>query len=205
MIARRQIAAAEDNVAPELRRGRLLRGNGALAVFGPVKTRPDGRRRRAACRGARPPVRPERDGLALRPCPAIGKFRDRVARRQGRARPARRARSPIGCKNRGRPGPAGQGARAPPRSRRHARSAGAGAPGRRSPSHARSSTMAASNCGLQRVRSKSSMRNRRRPPSLCGDALVHERRIGVAEMEGSVRRGRKAEDGRSGDVIDHGG
>jgi hypothetical protein len=37
MIARRQIPAAEDNVAPNLRRRRTPRGNGALAIFGPAQ------------------------------------------------------------------------------------------------------------------------------------------------------------------------
>ena len=66
--------------------------------------------------------------------------------------------------------------------------------------------MAASNCGLQRVRSKSSMRSSTRPLGFGGEALVHQRRIGVAEMERPVRRGREAQDGRRReDVIDHGG
>ena len=41
---------------------------------------------------------------------------------------------------------------------------------------------------------------------LRGDALVHERGIGVAEMERPVRRRREAQDGRGReDVIGHGG
>ena len=39
MVARREIAPAEDNVAPNFRSGRTLRGNSALAKFGPAKTR----------------------------------------------------------------------------------------------------------------------------------------------------------------------
>jgi hypothetical protein len=39
VVARRQIAPAEDNVAPNLRGRRMLRGNGALAKFGPAETR----------------------------------------------------------------------------------------------------------------------------------------------------------------------
>ena len=42
MVARRQIAPAEDNVAPNLRRRRMLRGNGALAKFGPAEMRRPG-------------------------------------------------------------------------------------------------------------------------------------------------------------------
>src|SRR3984957_4171651 len=42
MVARRQIAPAEDNVAPNLRGRRLLRGNGTLAEFGPAETRRSG-------------------------------------------------------------------------------------------------------------------------------------------------------------------
>ena len=38
MIARRQIAAAEDDVAPNLRRRRALRRNGSLAILGPAET-----------------------------------------------------------------------------------------------------------------------------------------------------------------------
>jgi hypothetical protein len=38
MIACRQIAAAEDDVAPNLRRRRALRRNGSLAIFGPGET-----------------------------------------------------------------------------------------------------------------------------------------------------------------------
>src|SRR5580693_4724981 len=37
MVARRQIAPAEDNVAPNLRRRWMLHGNGALAIFGPAQ------------------------------------------------------------------------------------------------------------------------------------------------------------------------
>jgi hypothetical protein len=39
MIARREIAPAEDNVAPNLRGCRMLRRDGALAIFGPAQTR----------------------------------------------------------------------------------------------------------------------------------------------------------------------
>jgi len=39
MIACRQISAAEDNVAPNLRRRRASQGNSALAIFGPAQTR----------------------------------------------------------------------------------------------------------------------------------------------------------------------
>ena len=44
------------------------------------------------------------------------------------------------------------------------------------------------------------------PAGLGGEALVHERRIGVAEMERAVRRRRKAQHGRGReDIIGHGG
>ncbi len=44
------------------------------------------------------------------------------------------------------------------------------------------------------------------PAGLGGEALVHERRIGVAEMERPVRRRRKAQHGRGReDIIGHGG
>ena len=42
MVARREIAPAEDNVAPNFRGRWLLRGNSALAKFGPAKTRRSG-------------------------------------------------------------------------------------------------------------------------------------------------------------------
>ena len=42
MVARRQIAPAQDDVAPNLRGRRMLRGNGALAKFGPAETRRSG-------------------------------------------------------------------------------------------------------------------------------------------------------------------
>ena len=66
--------------------------------------------------------------------------------------------------------------------------------------------MAASNCGLQRVRSKSSMRSSTRPPVSAAMRSFIERRIGVAEMERAVWRGRETEDGGGReDVIGHGG
>ena len=44
------------------------------------------------------------------------------------------------------------------------------------------------------------------PAGLGGEALVHERRIGVAEMERAVRRRRKAQHGHGReDIIGHGG
>ena len=44
------------------------------------------------------------------------------------------------------------------------------------------------------------------PAELGGEAFVHERRIGVAEMERAVRRRGKAHDGRGREnVIGHGG
>jgi len=42
MIARRQIAAAEDNIAPNFRRRRTRRGSRTLAIFGPAETRQRG-------------------------------------------------------------------------------------------------------------------------------------------------------------------
>jgi len=42
MVARRQIAPAEDNVAPNLRGRRMLGGDGALANFDPAETRRPG-------------------------------------------------------------------------------------------------------------------------------------------------------------------
>jgi hypothetical protein len=42
MVARRQIAPAQDNVAPNLRGRRARRGNGALAEFGPAEIRRSG-------------------------------------------------------------------------------------------------------------------------------------------------------------------
>jgi hypothetical protein len=39
MVARGQIAPAQDDVAPNVRGRRVLRGNGALAKFGPAETR----------------------------------------------------------------------------------------------------------------------------------------------------------------------
>ena len=44
------------------------------------------------------------------------------------------------------------------------------------------------------------------PAGFGGDALIHQRRIGVAEMERPVRRWREAEDGGGReDFIGHGG
>ena len=39
VIARSQIATLEDDIAPNLRRRQMLRGNGALAIFSPAKIR----------------------------------------------------------------------------------------------------------------------------------------------------------------------
>ena len=123
MIARRQVAAAQDNVAPDVRRRPNLRWNRRprhiRSSSAPVR-----RRLRAACRAGTPPCRRARPGLALRPETKRGTFRDKAARHLDRADHSSPARSPTGCKNKGRRDRAGGGARAPPRSRRRARSAG---------------------------------------------------------------------------------
>ena len=165
MVARRQIAAAEDDVAPHRRRRCAFEWSGAFAEFAPRKIGRRGLAARGACRDGRPLSRRARGGRALRPWRAHGRFRGRAARRRGRVGRPRRARPPSACKSRDRRGPAGPGARAPPRSRRRARSGGAKARESEVPSHARLSTIAASNRGLQRAWSKSSMRRIRRPPS----------------------------------------
>ena len=205
MVARRQIPPAEDDVAPDRRRRRALGRNGAFAIFDPGKMRRRGGERAAHVEAEGRPARRARGGRALRPRRARGRFQDRAARRPGREGRPRRARPPSGCKSRGRRGPAGRGAPAPPRSRRDARSGGA---------KAQESEVRATR-GRRRSRPRTAACNGRGPSLQCaessarrlgGEALVHERRIGVAEMERAVRRRRKAQHGRGrGDIIGHGG
>ncbi len=66
--------------------------------------------------------------------------------------------------------------------------------------------MAASNSALQRAQVQVLDAQKHAPAELGRDALVHERRIGVAEMKRPVRRRREAQHGRGHrDVIDRGG
>ena len=73
MVARRQVAPAEHNVAPNLRPRRMPRGNRALAIFGPAEAR------RSGVDGA-PHVEPQRHLVAAG---------DPVARLGRRQRPTR--------------------------------------------------------------------------------------------------------------------
>ena len=152
MVARRQIPPAQDDVAPNLRDGWMLRRNVSLAILDPAKMSRSGVARTASCRGGTRLCRRGRDGHRILPETARGRFLDKAARRPGRAARSRRGRSPRGCKSRGRPNPADQGGRAPPRSRRHVRSAGEvrGSEARASRGHrvSRPRIAACSGCGL---------------------------------------------------------
>ena len=127
MIARSQTATLEDHIAPNAparpdaareRRPRHIR---------PSEDRAGARSsaRRMSSRNAAPSPRARRSRASVDE--RARQVPDRAARRPGRAVRSRRARSPSGCKNRGRQGRAHQGARAPPHSPRHARSVGAAA------------------------------------------------------------------------------
>ena len=163
MVARRQIAAAEDNVAPNLRRRRALGRNAAFAIFDPGEIR-----RRGVDRAAH--VEAESRPVAAREAVARFGRRERAAGSRIERRAVRVATAGGGARDLRAAAKAGVD-EAPPveaGERRRVVVAMLALPapgaGKRSPSQARSSTMAASNCGLQRPLSKSSMRRIRRPP-----------------------------------------
>ena len=124
------------------------------------------------CRGAAHRVRRSPCGGRARPASATWRYRDRAARRRdraaraGRGRARRRGgRSRRGFRSSDRSAPARRGAPARRRKRRGAADWRRTGSSQASPSQCRSSNMAASYSGRQRVASMSSMRSRNRPPA----------------------------------------
>jgi len=204
MIARRQIPAAEDHVAPNLRRGRAVRGNGALAIFGPAEMRCDGvdralhvetKRRLVAAgetvarlsRGERA-ARSRIERRPVRVAPAPGSAPD--------LRPAAEARVDqallIEARERPRAVP---GMLALLARRREAKAE----PGKVLDNGGDKLRLGARAVQIFEPKEDASIDFR-------GDAFIDKRRIGVAEMKRPIRRRRKAEDGGSREnFIDHGG
>ena len=205
MVACRQIAPAQDNVAPNLRHRRALRRNGSLAVLGPAEMGRTG----VDCA---PHVEAKGRTFASREAVACFRPRERAAgsgierravrgalpvRGAGDLRTAAKAgvdQAPL-IESGERPGVV-VGVLALPARRR----------GKAKPEPRE----VVDNCGLKLRFAARSVQifNAQQQVSVDfgSDALIDERGVGVAEMERPVWRGRKAEDGDSReDFIGHGG
>ncbi len=205
VIAGSQIATLEDNIAPNLGRRPMRRGNGALAIFSPVKIRRRGVERAPHVEAERGPiaaseavacVRPgERaagSGVkrrAIRVAPSVGGSRDlRAAAKTGidkaaliKAGERRRivvAMLALSARRRGK-----------------AKSK----PGQIVSDGGLESRLAARTVQVLNAQQHASAQ-------FAGEAFVDEGGIGVAEMERAVRRRRETQDRRGRqDVVTHGG
>ena len=205
MVARRQIAPAEDNVAPNLRGRRMLRGDGALAKFGPAEVRRSGVDRT-------PHVEAERGLVAAGETVACFCRGERAAG-SGIERRAVRVALPIrgagDLRTAAKTGvdqalliEAGErrgvvvGMLAlPARRRRKAKPE----PGEVLDNGALELRFAARSVQIFNAQQHASV-------DFGSDAVIDERGVGMAEMKRSVRRRREAEDGESRkDFIGHGG
>ena len=204
MVARREIAPAEDNVAPNFRGRWLLRGNSALAKFGPAKTRRSGVDRA-------PHV--EAKGRAFAPGEAVARFRwrERAARSGIERRAVRVALSVRGAGDLRTAAKAGvdQASLIEAGERRRVVIAMLALPARRREAKAKPREVV-DNGGLKLRFAARSVQifNAQQHASVDfgSDAVIDERGVGMAEMKRSVRRRREAEDGESRkDFIDHGG
>ena len=205
MVARRQIAPAQDNVAPNLWGRRARRGNGALAEFGPAEIRRSGVDRA-------PHVEAKGRTLASRETSVCFRRKKRAAgsgierravrvalpiRGAGDLRTAAKAgvdQAPL-IETGERPGVVVGVLALPARRRGKAKPE----PGEVVDNGALQLRFAARSVQIFNAQQQVSV-------DFGSDALIDERGVGVAEMERPVWRGRKAEDGDSReDFIGHGG
>ena len=196
MVARRQIAPAEDNVAPNLRGRRMLRGNGALAIFGPAQTPRSGVDRSPHVETERGLVAPgETVACFCRRERAAGSGIERRAvrvaltiRGEGDLRTAAKAgvdQAPL-IEAGERRGIVVRVLALPARRRRKAKPE----PGEVLDNGALELRFAARSVQIFNAQQHAAV-------DFGSDALIDERGIGVAEMKRSIRRRRKAEDGDS--------
>ena len=204
MVARRQIASAEDNVAPNLRRRRMPCGNDALAIFGPPQMG------RSGVDGA-PHVEPE-GGLV-----AAGHSVARLGggERATRSGIERRAVRVVLARGSARDLRAAAKARVDKvlpvklRQRRLVVVAMLALPARRRGKAKPEPGKVIDNGGneLRLAARPVQIFNAQQHASVAfgGDALIDERGVGVAEMKRSIWRRREAEDGGGReDFIGHG-
>ena len=195
MIACRQISAAEDNIAPNLRRRRAPRGNSALAIFGPAKTRGPG----VDCRLH---VEAERGFIAPGDAVARLRRRERAAspRIERRAvRVALAVRSALDLRTAAEAG-VDQAALIEARERRRIVVAVLALPAWRRRKAKPEPGEVVDNAGdeLRLAARAVQILYAQQHPSIDfgGDALIDERGIGVAEVKRPIRRRRKAQNGR---------
>ena len=204
MVACRQIAPAQDNVAPNLRHRRALRRNGSLAVLGPAEMGRTG----VDCA---PHVEAKGRTFGSREAVACFRPRERAAG-SGIERRAVRVALPIrGAGDLRTAAKAGvdQASAVQAGERRGIVVAMLALPARRREAKAKPREVV-NDGGLKLRFAARSVQifNAQQQVSVDfgSDALIDERGVGVAEMERPVWRGRKAEDGDSReDFIGHGG
>ena len=205
MVARRPVAAAEDDVAPDLGRRGALGRNGAFAIFDPGETRRRGREGAAHVEAESRP-RPAREAGAR-----FGRGKQAAGSRVER-RAVRIANAGCGARDLGARAKAGVDETLPvePRQRRGVVVAMLALAAPRRGKAKSEPREVVDDRGLELRLAPGAVQvfnaQNQAPAGLGGEALVHERRIGVAEMERAVRRWRKAQHGRGReDVIGHGG
>ena len=205
VIARSQIATLEDNIAPNLRRRPMLRGNGALAIFSPAKIR-----RRNVERT--PHVEAERGPIAAGEAVARMRPGERAAGSGVKRRAIRVAPSVRGSRNLRVAAKTGidKAALIKARERRRIVVAMLALPARRRGKAKSKPGQIVSDGGLESRLAARMVQvlnaQQRASAQFVGEALVDEGGISVAEMERAVRRRRETQDRRAGrDVIAHGG
>lgn len=205
VIARRQIATLEDDIAPNLRRRRMLRGNGALAIFSPAKIR-----RRGAERG--PHVEAERGLFAAgeavaRMRPGEGAAGSGIERRAvGVAPSVRGARDLRAAAKTG----IDKAALIKARERLGVIFAMLALSARRHGKAKPKPGQVVSDGGLESRPAAGLVQvldaQQRAPAEFVGEALVDQGGVRVAEMERAVRRRRETQNRRGGrNAIAHGG
>ena len=205
VIARGQIASLEDDIAPNLRRRAMLRGNGALAIFSPAKIR-----RRGVERA--PHVEAERGPIAVGEAVARMRPGERAAGSGVERRAIRVAPSVRGARDLRAVAKTGvdKAALIKARERRRIVVAMLALPARRR-GKAKSKPGQIVSYGRLELRLAAhtvQVLNAQEHASaqFVGEALVDEGGISVAEMERAVRRRRETQDRRARrDVIAHGG
>ncbi len=195
MIAWRQISAAEDNVPPNLRRRRTPRGDSALAIFGPAKTR---------WRGVGRALHVEAERGLFAAGDAIASLRrgERAASSRIERCPVRvasAAGSALDLRTAAKAG-VDEALLIEARERRHIIVAVLALPARRRRKAKPEPSEVVDNAGdeLRLATRTVQIFDAQQHASIDfpGDALIEEGRIGVAQMKRAIRRRRKAQNGR---------